>query len=138
MKDNVIDNISNTVIKKSDIHGEGLFSTNDITKNSVLCLLDGQYLSYTFVKKVQSKQTDKEGFLNLEWNQINNDLLLVRIHPTKYRYINHSRNPNCRVLKEPMRLVAIKNISNGEELTLDYREEELGDEYLLDHGISYL
>lgn len=140
----VIDNIINTEIKESPLNGYGLFATNKIMKDQVLCILDGQYLNYSFVKKVMEKLENNEEaqnavkFKELEWNQINNDLLLVRNYPTKYRFINHYRIPNLRILKNPLRVIALEDINIGEELLLDYREEELGDEYLLDHGLTYL
>ena len=124
----IIDNIKNTEIKKSKIHGNGLYATKKIKKDTVLCILDGQFISYETAKKD----------LELEWNQINNDIVLVRIYPTKYRFINHSRNPNLRLFREPLRVVSISDIEIGEELSLDYREEELGDQYLLDKGLGYL
>lgn len=138
----VIDNIKNTIIKKSEVHGYGLFATKLIKEGQVLCILDGQYLNYSFVKKtiktLEKESSSKEKLRTLEWNQITNNLLLVRPYATKYRFINHSRIPNVRVLQNPIRVISIKNIYEGEELLLDYREEELGDEYLLDHGMSYL
>lgn len=41
------------------------------------------------------------------------------------RYINHSCRPNCEVdiLKGKIKIFAIKNISEGEELTYDYGKE---------------
>lgn len=146
MKDfsHIIDNIPNTEIKKSKLHGYGLFTNTKIKEGEVLCILDGQYINYDFVKHITKTIEDRKDIKDcidiktLEWNQINSNLLLVRNHPTKYRFINHYRVPNLRLLQNPLRVTAIKDIEVGEELLLDYREEDLGDSYLLDHGLTYL
>lgn len=45
--DNIVDNIPNTQIMKSEIHGFGLFAKNFIKKDSILGILDGQYVPAT-------------------------------------------------------------------------------------------
>ena len=144
-KNLVLDNIKNTFVSKSKIHGNGLFASKKIKTESLLCLLDGQYLKYDFLVKIQEfyknkKHIDnnKSSNISLEWNALTKDILLVRFYSTKYGFINHSPVPNVKIVKNPLKLISIKDIEEGEELLLDYREESLNEEYLLNHGIKYL
>ncbi len=123
----IVDNIANSVIKESTIHGLGLFSTADIKKDTIICLLDGQYVpANTF-------------FYNIfEWNAVSQDTLLIRPCRTKYSFINHSRSPNVGIVLYPLRIVTLVDIACGEEFTLDYRKEQLSPEYLAGHGATYL
>lgn len=88
--------------------------------------------------------------LFLEWNCLGNKnyekdipentLLLVRPLRTKYSFVNHSRTPNCKLIREKnsLKLVTIRNINKGEEFTFDYRTEPLPDIYYEEHGNTYL
>ena len=50
IRDIVIDNICNTMINHSNIHGFGLFATKSIQPNCLLCVLDGQLISKKHMK----------------------------------------------------------------------------------------
>lgn len=127
--DDVIDNLKCTVIKPSNIHGNGLFATEAITLGAELGELDGQVIPESLHSKLR---------LTLEWNAIDDNVLLVRPYRTKYSYINHSRTPNLKLAGSPLKVIALRSISEGEELTLDYRKEKLSTEYLHKKGIFYL
>lgn len=144
LNDFIVDNIKNTEIAKSDLHGNGLFATADINADEVLTTLDGQYISWEQYKDI-NKQFDKDfndeklkDTIFMEWNAINKDLLLVRAFRTKYSFINHSRTPNAIILQNPLRVATLNNIKKGEEILLDYRKEYLSDEYINGHGKTYL
>lgn len=51
------------------------------------------------------------------------------------RYINHSCKPNCEsdVIGKKVKIYALRNIKEGEELTYDYGEEYF-DEFIKPHG----
>lgn len=125
----VVDNLKLCHIENSHIHGYGLFSDACIDSGVVLGLLDGQLIPWELHQKYD---------LTLEWNAIDKNTLLVRPYRTKYSYINHHRSPNLVLLYDPLRIVALKSISEGEELTLDYRKEPLPDEYIESKGKFYL
>ncbi len=134
VKLNTIDNIKNTEIKKSKLHGFGLFATDIIKKDTVLSLLDGQKISIinynNLVKNISNGVKDYKNYFFMEWNILNKQTYLVRPYRTKYSYINHSRNPNIILINNPLRILAIKNIEVDGELTIDYRKEDLSEEYL--------
>jgi len=125
----VIDNIMQTEIMPSPIHGFGLFSIQGFCVGTILTQLDGQKITWE-----QHEKNDKA----FEWNALEGNVLLIRPHRTKYSYINHSREPNAKVVGSPLKVVAIKTIAKGEEITLDYRDEPLPQEYVASHGKSYL
>jgi len=129
-----LDNIINTVISESDIHGFGLFATQEILNETILCNLDGQVIDrehYASIEKRLSLAAKGiEKYLFMECNYINEKQILARTFRTKYSYINHSFKPNVELRYFPIRIVAIKNIDIGEELTIDYRNEPLTDQYL--------
>lgn len=130
---NVVDNIEGTRILSSSIHGYGLFAERVIPGGIVLTELDGQTVSYDFNAKT-------ENFM--EWNALAGGRILVRPYRTKYSFINHSRDPNCRVRIDRHNalvvLESITDISPGTELTLDYRKESLPESYISSEEGAYL
>ena len=129
----VVNNIQNTDIRPSIIHGNGLFALTDIKENTTLTYLTGQILPHYFVKKYDTPTR--------EWNAIHEKFFLYRYARTKYSFINHSRDKcNCEVnFSYPTAsLVSIKDIKPGEELLLDFRKEALPDWYTEGHGATYL
>jgi len=132
-----VDNIKSTIIAKSQIHGFGLWSVESILPDTVISeALDGQVVEYEFYKKFYMEQND----LFLEWNCISKDKLLIRPFRTKYSFINHSKNPNCEVreIDGALRVISIKEIKQGEELTLNYLNEPIPEEELKRYKNKYL
>jgi len=139
----VIDNINASFVAMSAIHGFGLFAHQDISLGVELGLLDGQIMSWkhhnNLAKKIKSDLGQYGTYFFMEWNVLDGQILLVRPFRTKYSYINHSRNPNLQLTRTlPLKVLAIKDVSRGDELTLDYRNEPLSEEYLENHGKTYL
>lgn len=137
----VIDNILWSEIAPSPIHGFGLFAEHSIPQGAILGFLDGQLMPWDdYDKLVDARNLSsvlREAFF-MEWNALSEELLLVRPFRTKYSFINHSRNPNLQIEKLPLRVTALRDIAQGEELLLDYRCEPLRKEYLEGHGSTYL
>lgn len=132
MFENVIDNIPNTIIGKSQVHRFGLFSELDLSEGKLLATLDGQVVPWGLHEKQN---------LTEEWNALPGERVLVRPYRTKYFYINHSREPNViieREVGEEVKILTFKRISIGDELLLDYRKEPLSESYLKGHGATYL
>lgn len=103
--------------------GRGLFAAADISKGETVAEFDGEI----YVAESASKLP-------------NNSPLFVRDHAvqfsdTQYRYskygvlINHSCDPNCGINGNgaSFRIVAMKFIKKGEELTYDYEMTEDSD-----------
>ena len=126
----VLPTIPQCTIAPSAVHGNGLFTQQPIPAEQVLCHLDGQHIAWSDYAK-------QKGFSG-EWNAIDGDILVVRPFRTFYYYINHSRQPNLKVMQSPLRVVALRDIGQGEELLLDYRAKPLPQEYMAMHGSTYL
>lgn len=131
--DCVIDNIQQTDIKPSPIHGFGLFSTAPIGAGYALATLDGQIISYAFYQEMKTRLSlpvNAKDSAFMEWNFLYGKRMLVRMFKTKYSYINHSQRPNCKLLGYPPTIWSIENIAEGDELTLNFHDEPLRNEYI--------
>lgn len=128
----VVDNLPGTLVQPSSLHGNGLFAARDLAEGEVLGTLDGQVVDWaTFADMQRARPFGVAGDeLFTEWNALAQDTLLVRPFRTKYGFINHSRTPNTELVRDPLRVVVIRAVSVGGELTLDYRSEPLRPEYL--------
>ncbi len=47
-------------------------------------------------------------------------------------FINHSRKPNLILRRYPIAIIVKRDISPGDELTIDYRKEPLNSQYIND------
>lgn len=143
IKDNTINNIAQGYIAPSKIDGYGLFAKVNIDKGDILCIFDGQIMSWDKYHAIQESvvshiESPYEQYIFMEWNALDEQTLLVRPFRTKYSYINHSRKSNVKIVKYPLRLIAVEDIEKDAELTLDYRCEPLNYEYIKNHGSTYL
>ena len=137
-----LNNIPQTEIAQSKLHGFGLFATEKINNDQVLCMLDGQVVSkeaYENIEKtIDVTSLGYENYFYMECNYIDGNNILARLMRTKYSYINHGREANVEVQYEPMRIVCIKDILPGDELVIDYRKEPLGEAYLAREDKGFL
>jgi len=138
----VIDNINSSYIAESDIHGFGLYTNICIKEKTILCILDGQIMSWNSYDELsnylKSKLGKYQNYIFMEWNALDSKTLLVRPFRTKYSYINHSIKPNLEIKYNPIRIETIRYIKSDEEFTLNYNNEPLSDKYLDGHGKTYL
>ena len=113
-----IQNIKNTVVKPSTVHGYGLFAVKDIPQNTLLCILTGQLMNKSdFASLIKSKRYKKECFL--EQHHLKNDLVMITPFRTSYSFINH--NSEISHIYESYQDKAIKvyakiDIKQGEEI----------------------
>jgi SET domain-containing protein len=142
LQKHLVDNISFSYLKQSELHGVGSFASQNIAKDTTLGILDGQVMPWEKYNSLEDSLKEQFGayknYIFMEWNAIDEETLLVRPFRTKYSYINHSRTPNLALKYHPLRVVAIKDILKDEEFTLDYRQEKLNEKYLSGHGSTYL
>ena len=102
--------VSKIITKKSGIHGNGIFANQDIKKGETVFIFKGKVIHW----KVHDQKTSLYG---PNWIGIGKskwmDILAPGIHT------NHSCNPNCGI-KGKVKLVALKDIETGEEITEAY------------------
>ncbi|UTT86151.1 SET domain-containing protein [Vibrio pelagius] len=131
---NTLDNISETYISKSSVHGFGLFSKKKINKGTTLGFLDGQVMTlnqWDIIKNSISQNIPGySDYFFMECNYMEKEKLLVRPLRTKYSYINHNRKPNLEINKDKMSIVTRVDVEKDEELFLDYRLENLPSDYI--------
>jgi len=105
-----------TIIKKSPIHGRGLFAKKSIKKGEVVAIKGG----YIYDKKTHNKIEKTLGPVDI---QISDSFFIGPVTKEEVSgtmiFSNHSCNPNVG-LQGQIVFVAIKDIKAGEELTHDW------------------
>lgn len=98
----------------SEINGKGVFAGEDIKAGEVIQPVEGKMVFKTIKSKKDS--LSYPNWIGVGLNQW--------IDPKKpFKFLNHSCNPNAgakATLKGETRIIAMKNIKEGEEITLDY------------------
>ncbi len=114
---------TSVVVKSSPIEGKGIFTSSNIPKDELVMVIQGELIT----GKECERREEEENNVYIFWNgRYYIDTAMTKI----IKYINHSCTPNCDVLdrdKETLNLVANRNISAGEELTIDYGYDEIYD-----------
>jgi len=108
------------IVKPSEIHGYGIFTTIDIPKGCEVLLIIGEVIS-----EEECIKREEIGNVYIFWNE---NSYIDTNHTEKIKYINHNCDFNCDVLdgdENTLRLVAYRNIFAGEELTIDYGYDEI-------------
>ena len=114
-------------VKKSKVHGSGVFAIKDIKKNTKII----EYIGEKVLKSEGDKRSAKriKDFLHSEETgsvyifELNSKYDIDGFFEyNKARYINHSCNPNCEVSGTGLKIwiFAIRDIKKNEELTYDY------------------
>ncbi|WP_179755178.1 alpha/beta fold hydrolase [Microlunatus parietis] len=116
-----LDTLPFTEVRRSAIHGRGLFATASRPAGTLLGELDGQVVDAAAHPDVVDA---------LEWNALNPTTLLVRPIRTSYGFLNHSDQPNVIIDPDGRRLRAGKPIAPGDELTIDYLAQPVPESYL--------
>ena len=124
------------VVRRSKIHGTGVFAKKNIPKNTKII----QYIGEKITKKEGDKRSAKriKEYLNSEET---GSVYIFELNKKydidgspKYnnaRYLNHSCNPNCEVdvINNEIWISSTKNIKLGAELTYDYGYAFDSDDY---------
>jgi len=139
---NTIDTIKGTRIRKSTVHGFGLFTVRCYKKGEILCILDGQILSIdkynSLQKNISNHIENYKDYFFMECNYLDIHTCLTRAYRTKYSYINHSKKPNVYLAPYPLRLIVLDDLEADQELLLDYTKEKLSDAYMSKKDKEYL
>jgi SET domain-containing protein len=100
---------------KSKIHGRGFFAIKNIKKGEVVAIKGGHLITGKQLKKLKIKDHCEL--------QIDNDLYVGPLTEKEFEdsmiLVNHSCDPNAGI-KDKVKVVAIRNIKNGEEIVIDY------------------
>ncbi len=108
-------------VRKSGVHGKGVFAARDIAKGETLIEYVGEIIS-------AQEAEDRHPHDPLDPNhtfyfQVDDDKVIDALHGgNSARWINHCCTPNCKpeVIDGRVFITAKKNILVGEELNYDY------------------
>jgi SET domain-containing protein len=108
-------------VKKSGIHGKGVFAARDISKGEIVIEYVGEIIS---AKEAEDRHPHDPADPNHTFYfQVDEDKVIDALHGgNSARWINHCCTPNCKpdVVDGRVFIKAKKNISMGEELNYDY------------------
>ena len=123
-------------VRKSKVHGRGVFATQNIKKNIRII----EYIGEKITKAEGDRRSEK--MINKYLHSKTKGSVYIFELNKKYdidgspeynkaRYINHSCKPNCEVdiLNGKISISSLKKISEGEELCYDYGYEFDKDDY---------
>ena len=109
-----------TRIRRSPIHGRGLFATRPMRKGEIVAIKGGHILDRRTLAKVRRR-------IAASYIQIDDGFYIGATRQAEVRrnkiYINHSCEPNLG-FRGQVTLVARRAIKAGEELTYDWAMEE--------------
>ncbi len=123
-------------LKKSKVHGKGIFATTEIQKNTRII----EYIGEKILKKEGDRRSERRlsKYLN---SKLYGSVYIFELNSkfdidgsplyNKARYINHSCSPNCEVdiKKGKIWISSIRTIKKNEELSYDYGFEFDKDDY---------
>jgi uncharacterized protein len=111
------------VVRRSGIHGRGVFTTQKIRKGSVIIEYKGQRATWDeAMERPDSDPGDPAHTFLFELDD--GRVIDARVRGNAARWINHSCDPNCKTFEDEDGRVFIeakRKIRAGEELCYDYR-----------------
>lgn len=108
-------------VRRSGIHGRGVFALTDIPKGTRLMEYLGERISHAEADRRYAKEHENSPHTMLF--AVNDEVVIdATRRGNSARYVNHSCSPNCEAIEEDARIFieAKKKIAAGEELTYDY------------------
>jgi uncharacterized protein len=109
-------------VRRSRVHGQGVFALRRIRKGTRLIEYLGQRVSHKEAdRRYQDKdERDNHTFL---FTVDGRTVIDAGVDGNEARFFNHSCNPNCESVIEDRRvwIEAIRTIEPGEEMTYDYQ-----------------
>jgi uncharacterized protein len=108
-----------TEVKKSAIHGNGLFAAQDIPEGTVVWEYNAKVDLQLPLKFLKWLSQDVLNFINTYGSQ-EGDVISISMDDS--RYMNHSREPNLKTGPGCESMYSSRAIKRGEELLCDYRE----------------
>ncbi|MAH06697.1 hypothetical protein CMI38_00420 [Candidatus Pacearchaeota archaeon] len=109
------------ILRENKKYGKSLFAKKAINKGEIIAVFDGQVYEAN-----KCSDLPNEAPLKVRDHAIQFEKHKWRDSNGLARFISHSCEPNCGI-KESFKIVAIKDIPNGEELTYDYDMTENSD-----------
>lgn len=108
-------------LRRSRVHGSGLFATRTIPKGAQIIEYVGERISHAEADRRHADKADDDGHTFL-FTIDAKTVIDAGVGGNISRFINHSCDPNCEVVLDDGRpfVESIKVIEPGEELAYDY------------------
>ncbi len=110
------------LVKESNLHGKGIFSNIDIPKETIIMRIIGDEIDENECVRRENEENNVYIFYKDDNKYIDTK------NSDKIKYINHNCDCNCYVDEDEdgsLVLVALRDISAGEELTIDYGYDDI-------------
>lgn len=108
-------------VRRSGVHGKGVFAVADIAEGETLIEYTGEVISW---QEAQDRHPhDPQDPNHTFYFHVDDDRVIDALYGgNSSRWINHSCDPNCMADEEAGRIFirALRNIAAGEELHYDY------------------
>ena len=106
-------------VRKSGVHGHGVYAVQSIPKATRIIEYTGQRVSW------EAAPNDENDPHTFNFGLDNGEVINPEIGGNDARWINHSCDPNCEAVEEDDRIFidALRDIQAGEELFYDYALE---------------
>jgi uncharacterized protein len=110
----------NVIVRRSGVHGRGLFAARDIKKGERIIEYVGEKVGKREGTRRTEAQWAKGRIYTFELNERHDIDGSVKWNTA--RLANHSCDPNCEsdIIRGRIWVVALKDIRKGEEITYDY------------------
>ncbi|MGI8437125.1 MAG: SET domain-containing protein [Chthoniobacterales bacterium] len=109
-------------VRRSGIHGKGVYATGAIGKGERVIEYTGRHLSWKVAMDLPPHRPE-EPYHTFLFSLDNGDVIDAGTDGNEARWINHSCAPNCETTEAENRIFvdALRAIEPGEELYYDYR-----------------
>lgn len=109
-------------MRGSEIHGRGVFATTAIPAGEELLRYRGELIAWTEATRRYS-ESDVESGHTLFFDVGDGYVIDGGVGGNSARWINHGCEPNCEavVINRQVRISAMSDIAEGDELLLDYQ-----------------
>lgn len=116
-------------VRRSKIHGTGVFATCHIPKGARIIEYLGERVSHAEADRRYAAKADDDNHTFL-FTIDARTVIDAGVGGNDARYINHSCEPNCETVVEERRIFieALEDIAPGEELAYDYMIERDADD----------
>jgi SET domain-containing protein len=110
------------VVRRSSIHGRGVFAALPIRKGERIIEYRGKRVDWDWASRKYAQHEDEPTHTFL-FELDDGRVIDANQGGNAARWINHSCNPNCQAIEEDGRVYieALRSIKPGEELGYDYR-----------------
>ncbi len=109
------------VVRRSSIHGRGIFALANISKGARLMEYTGERISHDEADRRYGEEHENSPHTMLF--AVNEEVVIdATQRGGTARWINHSCTPNCEAIEEEGRIFieTIRSVRPGQELTYDY------------------